>query len=444
MVILYLLCYNINICFTSKGVVRNLNYRRKIIGENIGFSTVIDEKFNTCSVSVRFITELSADSAAANAVAMGCLVYSNSKLKTLKEMSEQLSSLYGASVSSSSSKRGDLQILGLSASWISGRFALENEDIDGKILEIVGDCLFRPNIADGGFESEAFRINRKELLDRIDGELNDKRSYTLSQAAKIAFAGEPAENMESGTRETAQAVTPQSAYEAYHNLLRSAQIEIFFVAPAENPDAEKLFSDNFAKLGREVRQYNFRSVSPVKPEIENVSEEIDVRQCKIALTFKSDSDDMEALALLGTIYGGTPVSKLFTNVRERLSLCYYCACRYNKSKNAIIVDCGVEKNNIGKAEEEILRQLDELKQGNIADEEIQSALLALENSFLSVGDTPFSYISWYFERFCCGEIKTPSEYFEMLRGVTKDRLIKAAASLKLDSTYHMLNKETVQ
>lgn len=421
-----------------------MNYKRKIIGENIGFSTVIDEKFNTCTVCIRLITELSADTAAANAVAMGCLAYSNSKLKTLREMSEQLSSLYGASVSSSFPKRGDLQILGMSASWICSRFSLDNEDIDGKMLEIIGDCLFRPNIVDGGFESEAFKINRKELLDRIDGELNDKRSYTISQASKIAYAGEPAENSEYGTRASAESVTPQSAYEAYLNLLKSAQIEIFFVAPSENPDVEKLFSDDFAKIGRINRQYPFRSVSPVKSQPENVSEEIDVRQCKIALTFKSDSDDTEALALLGTIYGGTPISKLFTNVRERLSLCYYCACRYNKAKNAIIVDCGVEKSNIDKASEEILRQLDELKQGNITEAEIQSALLALENSCISVGDTPYSYVSWYFERFCCGAVKTPAEYFESMRAVTKDRLIKAAASLKLDSTYHMLNKETAQ
>lgn len=421
-----------------------MNYKRKIIGENIGFSTVIDEKFNTCTVCIRLITELSSDTAAANAIAMGCLAYSNSKLKTLREMSEQLSSLYGASVSSSSPKRGDLQILGMSASWICSRFSLDNEDIDGKMLEIIGDCLFRPNIVDGGFESESFKINRKELLDRIDGELNDKRSYTISQASKIAYAGEPAENPEYGTRASAESVTPQSAYEAYLNLFKSAQIEIFFVAPSENPDVEKLFTDDFAKIDRINRQYPFRSVSPVKPQPENVSEEIDVRQCKIALTFKSDSDDTEALALLGTIYGGTPVSKLFTNVRERLSLCYYCACRYNKSKNAIMVDCGVEKSNIDKASEEILRQLDELRQGNITEAEIQSALLALENSCISVGDTPYSYVSWYFERFCGGDIKTPTEYFEKLCGVTKDRLVKAAASLKLDSTFYMLNKETAQ
>ena len=116
-----------------------MNYKRKIIGENIGFSTVIDEKFNTCYLNIRLITELSDDTAAANAVAMGCLVYSNSRLKTLKEMSEQLSSLYGASISSSFPKRGDLQILGMSASWICSRFALDNEDIDRKMLEIIGD-----------------------------------------------------------------------------------------------------------------------------------------------------------------------------------------------------------------------------------------------------------------------------------------------------------------
>ena len=113
------------------------------------------------------------------------------------------------------------------------------------------------------------------------------------------------------------------------------------------------------------------------------------------MSFKTDSDDMFATKLLSTVFGETPVSKLFMNVREKLSLCYYCACRYTYSKGSIMVDIGVERENIEKAKAEILRQLDEIKQGNITDADIESALLSLDNALTQIGDTPSSYVAVY-------------------------------------------------
>ena len=55
-----------------------MKYNRTELAENIGFSSIIDEKFKTSSISIRFITPLSADTAAANALGMGTLSSSNS------------------------------------------------------------------------------------------------------------------------------------------------------------------------------------------------------------------------------------------------------------------------------------------------------------------------------------------------------------------------------
>jgi predicted Zn-dependent peptidase len=150
------------------------------------------------------------------------------------------------------------------------------------------------------------------------------------------------------------------------------------------------------------------------------------------------------MKLLSTIYGETPVSKLFMNVREKMSLCYYCACRTVASKGALTVDSGVERENIEKAKTEIIRQLDEIRQGNITDEELESALLSLDNALTQVGDTPNSYSSWYFERFCDGNIVTPEQQFTEYKNVTKARIVQAANSLSLDSVYLMLDKEAAE
>ncbi len=418
-----------------------MNYKRINLGDNIGYTAVVDEKFNTCSISVTMILPMSAETISEFSIADNILSDVNSKLPTIAVMNEKLSELYGAGLSSSAGQRGDLQTLSLNASWLSNRFAIEGEDITAEMLKIITDCLFSPLADENGFNEDIFRLSKKEILDAIDSRFNDKRDYTLRKAREIAFKGEPAEICGHGSRESAEAVTPQSAYKAYKKLLETAQIEITFVAPEEYPEIPELFREKFKGINRNSQSYCFFAPSPLKASPVVVKEEFDVRQAKIALNFKYDTDDIDAVHLMCVIFGGTPVSKLFMNVREKLSLCYYCACRMSEYKNSVVVDCGVEKDNIEKATAEIMAQLEEIRNGNVTDEEIQSAVLALENSYTSIGDTVGSYISWFFDCFCRDEYITPEQQLEKLFAVTKERIVEAAKNLKFDSAYHMLNKE---
>lgn len=418
-----------------------MKYTRTELAGSVGFSSVIDSKFKTNSLGIRFITGLSSGRSADNAVAAGILSVSGGEYKTLAALNEKLSSLYGASLSSSVKKRGDVQILCLNASWINNRYAIDGEDITAEMLDILCGCLFAPNAADGKFDCVSFKITKKDLLDRIDAEINNKRGYAVARAAEIAFRGEPAENSCYGTREAAEAVTSESAYNAYTELLRTAQVEIFYVASEENGTIAKRLEEEFSKFSRVPKVYEFFARSNAKASPERFSDELDVSQSKMVLAFKTTSEDKYALKLLSKVFGETPVSKLFMNVREKLSLCYYCASRVISSKNALFVDCGVEKDNIEKAEAEILRQLDEIRNGNLTDEELAKALMSLDNSLSAVGDTPSSYSAWYFERFCENNIITPQQQLENYRAVTRERIIEAAKSLTLDTVYLMLNKE---
>ena len=419
-----------------------MKYNRTELDGNIGFTSVIDEKFKTACLAVRFITELSEDKVSSNLMGIDTITYSNSKIKTFSELNEKLSSLYGASLASFSAKRGDVQVLGISSSWLLNRYAIDGEDIENEMLSLIRDTVFSPNVNDGKFDEESFRITKKELLDRIEAEINSKREYAVTQALKTAFKGEPAENTSYGTKETAEAVTPETAYSSYINLLKTAPVEIHYIAPQENPAILEMFRENFSKIERIPKKVLFENASPLKNEVVTESEEFDVRQCKMVLNFKTDCENTYAVKMLNKIWGETPVSKLFMNVREKLSLCYYCSSRIINAKGTIMVDVGVERKNIEKAKEEIIHQLDEIRKGNITDEEIESALKSIDNNLSAVGDSPSSYSAWYFECFCNGEIITPQEKIEKYKAVVKEDIVRVANSLNLDSIYIMYDKES--
>ena len=416
-------------------------YKRAELGDKIGFTSIIDDKFKSRSLAVYFLTELSEKTEAEYNLATSILTMSNSRFRTYAALSSKLSELYGAGLGSVSRKKGDAQILGMRASWLDNKYAIDGEDIGGEMRQLIHDCLFAPNVSSGAFDSESFAIVQKDLLDRIDGELNQKRSYAIYKASKLAFKGEPAECSGYGSRETASAVTPEDAFKAYQELLRTAQIEIYYVSPQEDDSFAEMFRESFGSIKREPKTVNVRNHSPLKSEPVTVSEEFDVNQSKMVMFYKTDSDDKYALKMLSIILGEMPFSKLFLNVREKLSLCYYCSSTSVSTKGAFMVDSGVERSNIEKARKEITAQLDEIKKGNISDSEIECSLMALDNAVLQITDSPSGYIGWIFECFTDGKIISPAEHFEEFRSVTKERIIAAADSLKPDCVYLMLNKE---
>ncbi len=418
-------------------------YSRKDLEGSIGYTTIIDPKFKTERVKVIFLTPLDGNTASQNAMAAGIIGSSNSKYKNISEITEKLNSLYGANINIEVSKLSDIQRLEVCVSSICSKYALEGEDIGKEVISILLDCIFSPNSCTNAqtgkkeFAAEPFGFRKKDLLDTIDSEINNKRVYALMQAEKSAYIGEKSAFSPYGTKETANAVTPQSAYEAYEKLLRNAQIEIYYVGPEKNELAEKMITEAFSGIEREPENVVFNSPSPLKQEVCRTEEKLDVNQCKMVMVLKSESEDDDAIRLMNVIFGATPFSKLFANVREKQSLCYYCASRYNRFKKAITVDCGIEEENIEKTEKEILNQLDEIKNGNFSEEEVKNSVLSVINALKAVGDTTSSYIGWYFGCYANGRMITPQQDAERISAITREQIIEAARSFKLDTVYVM-------
>ena len=175
----------------------------------------------------------------------------------------------------------------------------------------------------------------------------------------------------------------------------------------------------------------------LKTEIAEKTEVMDVAQCKMVMAFKSDSDDLYAMLLMNMLYGVTPFSMLFTNVREKLSLCYYCASSYSETKRTMFVDCGVEKANIQTARDEIIRQLEAVAAGEFSDEVLENTRLSVYNSIKGIGDSPSSYIRWYFNQTVRRENNSAEDLMNIYASIDRERIMNAAKSLKLDSVYVM-------
>lgn len=417
----------------------SLVYKKESIADGVSFTSVIDNRFKTNYISINMITELNSETAK-NAVIPLIISKSNNTCKTLSEISRKLTGLYGASISGGVSKFGDSQCIMLNGSCIADRYTLGGEKITSELADTLLKCLLDPNSSSEEFDKMNFELNKQELIDDIDAEINDKQSYAMIRAGKKIFEGEPASISAKGDKETAVSMTSKEVYVKYLNLLKTAQIEIFFAGGGEPDEIFEKFRTAFS--GRE-RNYTGRytsSYSKQKSEICRESDIMDVAQSKMVIAYKTDYSNQAALRVMNAVFGGTPFSKLFENVREKMSLCYYCSSGYDERKNVVYVDSGVEHDNIEKAENEIDNQLRQITEGNFTDEEFENSRLSLLNSYRTVNDSPYSLVSWYLKCTYNDDILTPEQQIERIKSVTREQVTDAARSLKKDTSYVLTGK----
>ena len=416
---------------------------RKQLVDGVFFSSVKDSRFKTMKITANLIVPLSAETASANALLCGVLSRSCKAYPDFTKLSKKLSSLYGADLNVSVRKTGDRQVLSLSASGLDDRYALLGESIARELSLLLCSVIFEPNLENNSFVESEVEQERRQLLDLIDSEFNDKRIYANLQLVKNMCANEVFGIKRYGTAKKIKEVTPSSLYDTWQNLLRTAIFEIMYIGDSSSEKAEEVFSNAFAEINRtpaEVTTEIVRSVDKIK----RVSEEMDLSQSKLVIGFRTacavPDKEVNATRLMCAILGGTASSKLFCNVREKQSLCYYCASRYNRHKGILTVDSGVEGENIEKAEQGILKEIADMKKGEITDFEIEATKMAVINSFYSSNDTVSGIESWYSGQLFDDSFKSIEELSEEINSVTKEEIVKAAQKLTLDTVYVLKNK----
>lgn len=420
--------------------MNNIINRRKI-ADGVYFSSITDKRYKKNLISVAFSTQLSEDTATENVIVPVLLTKCNSKLPTYKAFNNKMSRLYASGIGGTAGRQYDLQTISFGAYYLDDIYALSGEKMTGIMTDILIDCLTSPVTENGEFSEKFVELEKKTVIDNIETAINDKRSYAIERAMKTICKGEPASVCSYGTVEKAKLITPDSAYKAYRRMLETMPCEIICTGCSDFEGVAEKFAAAFEKAGRHDIENTTIALSPVKTQTEEVTERLTVNQSKLVLGFKSHSDDDAALVLLQKIFGGTTSSKLFRNVREKMSLCYYCSAARNDLKGIMLVNSGVENENIEKTKEAVIDQLEEIKNGNFTNEDINFAEMAIKNDFKSVADSAGNVSNWYFDCIRKNDIVTPEEKLGRYLGVSKERIIAAAKSMVLDSVYVLTGNE---
>lgn len=411
---------------------------RENIADQVFFNRIKDDRFKTIRISATMFVPLAKETAAANALLPMLLARSCKAYPDAMSLNRKLNSLYGAAVSGYCRKMGESLAITLSVSGIDDRYTLEGETLSQQLVELLSKMLFEPKVLNGAFAQEDFSQEKRQLIDSIDSDYNEKRTYATNRCNEVMCANEAYGIARYGTKEAVQKLTPEDIYKAWLDMLKTAKVEIMLLGNNSSSEAKAAFAKGFEKLERVPAKIETQIIKDVK-EIKDETELQDVAQCKLVMGFRCGAaeplNDTMAMRLAVAVLGGTPSSKLFMNVREKYSLCYYCAARYNKNKGIVTVDSGVETENIEKARKEILHQLELLQNGDVSDFEIDSAKRSITNSFITMSDTLGGTEAWYITQMLDKELYAPNQAAQKINAVTKEQIIQAAKTIELDTIY---------
>ena len=410
------------------------------LDHNITLRCCRDTRFKQGCLSFQLVCPMSADHSAKNALIPAVLLRGTNAHPTLRSITQRLDELYGAAVSPLVRRVGDYQTTGLFCGFMDDRFALPGDRVLAPMIAFLEELLLDSPLEKGGFLESFVESEKRNLIATIESELNDKRAYAMSRMLKLMCRADTYGLPRLGETDQVAAIEPADLYRHYREILRTAPIDIFYVGSAESAQVVQLLQPMLSRLDR--------NSAPLPPQTgfhpcegrEEV-ETMEISQGKLCMGFLTPITNRDrefaAMQVMNSIFGAGMTSKLFMNVREKLSLCYSIGSGYYGSKGILVVSAGIDFDKEDLTRSEVLRQLEACKAGEISEEELTAAKEAILSSLRATHDAPGSIEGFYATAALSGLGMTTAEYMEAVEDVTLEAVIGAAKTVQLHTTYFL-------
>lgn len=417
----------------------------KQISTGVRLCTHKTSKFKTSVVSLNILTPLCED-AAKNALLVNLLARTNSKYSTIFSMNRRLAELYGAAIVPSVQKNGEAQVLTLTLVSVDDRFALGGDKVLEEGIKLLCSCLFKPDVTPEGFKEENIQREKRLLIEKIESKKDDKRVYALEKMISEMCRDESYGISKYGEKQDVEKVTAKELFDAWKKILLTSPVQINVTGSFSESRIEKIFTTLFDSLRR-----NKEDITDIRTEFltgsyesRTVTEKQKVKQGKLVIGMRAGMtyayDNYAAIKVMCSVFGSGTFSKLFMNVREKMSLCYYCSSMLINSKGIMVVQSGVETENAEKALEAIRNELQQIREGNFSDEVVESAKKSIIDSLNSVEDGVMTIDNWCSSQCTNGLFRTPESFIGEIRSVSREEII-IAASMVTEDTVFILESE---
>ena len=429
--------------FIKGGIDLTLKSERIDIGDGIALNLVKTDKFKSSLLSYYFIRPLSNDEVTKNALLPLVLKRGSKEYDTNLKIQRELEENYGAKFSIGINKKGEKHILRFSLETVNREY-IEDKDYIYDVLRLFKSIIFSPLIEDDYFKKSYVDQEKENLKTRIEGRINNKRSYAIDRCIEEMCKDEKFSIYPIGNIEDLEDIDGNVLYRHYQEIINTSPIEVYYTGEYDDVLIESIKESINLERGNiiDIPEETIETEVQTKNMIE---EDLDVAQGKLVLGYRAGIHYQDKLyngLLLATdILGGGPNSKLFRNVREKESLAYYINAMIYKYKSIILVDGGIEFNDFDKTLEIINEQIDDIKSGDFTDKDIEISKRSIKSSMESIRDSIFLISEFFFSQGLSGDDRTLEDIIDDVEKVTREEIVEASSNINLDTIYFMKNSK---
>ena len=399
-----------------------------------------DDRFKQGVLSLQFLRPMCREEASLNALLPAVLLRGCKSAPDMRSITLRLDDLYGASMGALVRRTGDIQSTGLSCGFIDDRFTLDGDTIFAPMLAFLEEILLDPVTVDGVFSPEYVASEKQNLIWTMEAQRNDKRTYAANQLLKQLCRDDSYGIPRLGEIPDVEAITSESLYAHYRKVLEESPVHVFYVGSAQAEAVAEALKPMLKKLAK--APIRLPAQTGVKTGSFTEQEELlDVAQGKLGMGYVTPitlrDPRYAAMQVCNTIFGAGMTSKLFMQVREKMSLCYDIGSGFHGSKGIMTVSAGIEFHKKDIVQQEIIHQLQEILDGNVSAEELAAAKEALLSMLRSYHDSPGAIEGYYASAAISGIGMDTRQFMTAVEAVELSHVIEAAKTLQLQSVYFL-------
>ncbi|KZE66449.1 zinc protease [Fictibacillus phosphorivorans] len=411
--------------------------------------TIETKKYKTTSFILQIKEAINEKNVTKRALLAYVLQSGTKDFPSSKDLRSALDDLYGATLNADLSKKGENQVISIRMEVANEKFLSNSEPVLDKAFHLLSQVLLAPAVENGVFKEGIVKKEKRSLKQQIESIYDDKMRYANKRLLEEMYESEPYRLNVYGNEDEVDGITSKDLYDYYQEVVRNDKVDLYVIGDISTDEMlEKVKKHfHFSKDHHEKEE----QASTAKDEkrisdIKEIFEEQDVQQGKLHMGYRTyttyGDPDYFALQVFNGIFGGFSHSKLFMNVREKESLAYYAASRFESHKGAVFVMSGIETGNYEKAVKIIKEQHEEIKNGNITDAEFDQTKAMINNQVLETIDHPIGLSEVLYHNVVAGTNRSIEDWMEGINSVTKEDVVKVAEKVKLDTIFFLKGAAT--
>ncbi|MGL4971814.1 MAG: EF-P 5-aminopentanol modification-associated protein YfmF [Culicoidibacterales bacterium] len=405
-------------------------------------------KFKTVAMQLRFQNKLDQATVAQRGLLPFVLRSASAQYPSSAAIQQQLEYLYGASLHVGVEKKGNVHTQYFNVSCVNDKFLPNNQQVLTDLFAFLSEILYAPKQVAGSFDPQIVEQEKRLLIDKIRGIYDDKLQYSLMRLVEVMGEGEPFAIRAYGTAEAVAAITPEQLMQAYELMLQEDEFELYIVGDISVEQVEKLVAQYLRPTAGMHFDPRAKSTKVIG-EVKRVTEMQAVTQAKLILGYRTQTyfgdADFFALRVMNGILGGYSHSKLFLNVREKASLCYFAASRIDGNAGIMYLYSGLDHHKVEEAEQLIIEQIDAMKAGDFTEQDLAMTKLAMKNDILEILDSATGMMSFYASINEMGVDWSVEQWLQAIDAVTFEQVTSVAQRVQADTTFVLTtNQEGVQ